>query len=185
MAETLFEDLDRGATLSDDGQYRYDLWRRWGPGPALGALMLNPSTADADKDDATIRTLMKFARREGCDGIKVRNLFAWRTSKPHFLRNAYAEGLDIVGELNDWWIEDLFTDRFGVRPILAAWGRVDWMFTAARANTVLGRFAPRLSVLDPTPYRGPTPHPLYLKDDTPIIRGPANPPIVRGPKRRV
>lgn len=39
------------AELSADRSYRYELGRRWGEGPLLPWIMLNPSTADALKDD--------------------------------------------------------------------------------------------------------------------------------------
>jgi len=35
------------AIISDCGQYRYRLSRRWGVAPAAMFVMLNPSTADA------------------------------------------------------------------------------------------------------------------------------------------
>ena len=76
MSRQLFQNADRGATISTDGRYRYDLWRQWEPGPRLGFIMCNPSTADADLDDPTIRRCVGFARREGFAGITVRNLFA-------------------------------------------------------------------------------------------------------------
>ena len=37
------------AVLSDCGQYRYLLTRRWGPGPTATFTMLNPSTADGGR----------------------------------------------------------------------------------------------------------------------------------------
>lgn len=43
-----------GAELSECGRYRYKLWRIWDQEtPPVMFLMLNPSTADANKDDPT------------------------------------------------------------------------------------------------------------------------------------
>ena len=62
------------AILSACGRYRYLLSRRWGDGPELGVVMLNPSTANASQDDPTIRRLYGFAEAHttyGVIGIKV------------------------------------------------------------------------------------------------------------------
>ena len=75
----------RGADVSECGQFRYLLWRSWGPGRRLLFIMLNPSTADADQDDPTIRKCMGFARRLKFDGIEVVNLFAFRATDPRDL----------------------------------------------------------------------------------------------------
>lgn len=41
--------------MSEDGRYRYRLWRQWDRGPVMAWIMLNPSTADAHTDDPTTR----------------------------------------------------------------------------------------------------------------------------------
>lgn len=79
--------MQRGAVLSLDGVYRYHLWRRLGPGDrSLGFVMLNPSTADANEDDPTIRKCVGFARTLGYDMVEVCNLFALRSTDPKGLR---------------------------------------------------------------------------------------------------
>jgi hypothetical protein len=77
-------EVRKTAVLSDRGTYRYRLTRQWDLGKAmLPVCMLNPSTADAEKDDPTIKALMRFAGNWGYGGITVINLFAVRTSQPH------------------------------------------------------------------------------------------------------
>lgn len=74
--------IQKEASISGCGRYRYALHRWWGHGTTLGFIMLNPSTADADIDDPTIRRCMGFARDFGYDGIRVFNLYAYRATKP-------------------------------------------------------------------------------------------------------
>lgn len=81
------EDMLRTADISDCGRYRYQLTRRWGDGPLLEFIMLNPSKADAHIDDPTIRRCIAFAKRWGYGGIVVRNLYAWRATDPAELVN--------------------------------------------------------------------------------------------------
>lgn len=85
------------AVLSDDGVYRYSLTRRWADGPSVRWVMLNPSTADAEVDDPTIRRCVSFARRWGYGSIVVHNLFALRATDPRELR----QHPDPVGPDND------------------------------------------------------------------------------------
>lgn len=96
--------IARGAGISSDGVYRWWLTRCWRvAGPWVHFLMLNPSTADADMDDPTIRRVMGFARDWGFSGVVVTNLFALRATDPTVLWNTGIEHghAHIVGELND------------------------------------------------------------------------------------
>lgn len=68
------------AVISDCGRYRYRLTR--GQVPFVAWLMLNPSTADAQVDDPTIRRCTRFADRWGYGGIIVVNIYPFRSSSP-------------------------------------------------------------------------------------------------------
>ncbi|MCY4479126.1 MAG: DUF1643 domain-containing protein [Rhodospirillales bacterium] len=79
--------LDQGASISGCGRFRYRLWREWGRnfGEGSGTLAfagLNPSSADADEDDPTVRKLVGFARRLGCMRLEVVNAFARIATHP-------------------------------------------------------------------------------------------------------
>ena len=113
--------MDKDAYVSADGKYRYWLSRIWDRNVRpLAYIMLNPSTADANKDDPTIRRCIGFAKRDGFGGILVLSLFAYRAAKPSELKNAY----DRFGPENDYWIEKLLGgSRFDPSaPIVCAWG---------------------------------------------------------------
>ena len=82
--------LDRGASFSDCGQYRYRLWREWGMnfGEGSGTLAfagLNPSTADGEIDDPIVRKLVGFAKRLGCVRLEIVNAFARVETNPRNL----------------------------------------------------------------------------------------------------
>ena len=72
----------RQAVLDPTGRYRYFLARDWGNGPRVAFVMLNPSTADAEKDDATIRRCVGFAKLWGFASLGVVNLYGFRCTSP-------------------------------------------------------------------------------------------------------
>lgn len=112
--------LARGANMSPCGVYRYSLWRTWDDKkPRLPFICLNPSTADANIDDPTIRRCIGFARREKLGGIVVANLFALRATDPQELRRhdiAYGPGnyKALLDFMHDALIENM--------AIVCAWG---------------------------------------------------------------
>jgi hypothetical protein len=72
-----------GALFDPTGQYRYTLWRCWQPqGKRVAFVMLNPSTADAESNDPTIRRCIGFAQSWGYGALEVVNLFSFRTPHP-------------------------------------------------------------------------------------------------------
>ena len=68
--------MTRLATFSTCGRYRYTLTRIWGEpdGERAAFILLNPSTADAEKDDPTIRRYIAYARAWGFAGVEILNL---------------------------------------------------------------------------------------------------------------
>lgn len=112
--------FDRGATLSPCRLYRYSLWRVWDQDlPQVVWVMLNPSTADANDDDLTLKKCQGFARQWGFGGVLVLNLFAWRETDPEALVACAAKGADIVGPENDTHLRlGLLTAHL----VVCAWG---------------------------------------------------------------
>jgi hypothetical protein len=107
--------MQKHATLSDCGTFRYRLLRKWGCGSPLLFVMLNPSTADAEEDDPTIRRCVKFAQAHDYGALEVVNLFAYRATDPKDLRRAGYP----VGPENDHHIAEAVRDSAGV---CVAWG---------------------------------------------------------------
>lgn len=107
--------LERKAVIDSTQQYRYLLTRRWAVGLELCFIMLNPSTADALVDDATIRKCVGFARRMGFGAIRIVNLYAFRATKPKDMLGR----LDPIGPANDSYIAEAIHE---CKTIVCAWG---------------------------------------------------------------
>lgn len=165
-APTLFEaDVRKGAFVSECQQYRYWLTREWDKGGDLLAfVMLNPSTADAELDDPTIRRCVGFAKREGRGGIVVVNLFAARATQPDDMFKMK----EPEGERNlDQWMSWLRHER---TKVVCAWGAD----SRARIQACkFKRFAAEHNVdlwcLGLSKDGSPK-HPLYLRGDAPLQR---------------
>lgn len=145
------------ARLSECGTYRYELRREWSSAPLACFVMLNPSTADANVDDRTIRRCVGFARSWGNGGIVVVNLFALRSKHPSEL----ARHADPVGPKNDDFIRSALALRWVT--VVCAWGADP--LVASRSPRVLslireaGHKPQCLRLTEAT--RAPE-HPLYL-----------------------
>lgn len=88
-----------GADFSDDRVYRYSLWREWLPRKSRVLFcMLNPSTADENRNDPTVERCQVRAMRDGFGSFEVVNLFALRGTNPACLTRA---GIDPVGHRNN------------------------------------------------------------------------------------
>lgn len=151
-----------GARLSEDGRYRYLLWRSWDMTlPTMTFVMLNPSTADADMDDPTIRRCIGFAKRDGCGELVVVNLFGYRTHDPKVLLEAMDAGVDPFGPDQDEVMGTALNQHSG--PLVAAWGA----HGAARA--AMHKLPDIPMVCLGTTKSGAPRHPLYVKGDQPLV----------------
>lgn len=153
------------AIFSKCGTYRYTLTRRisqpirW-VRPAL-FIMLNPSTADEIKDDPTIRRCISFAKREGCTGLTVVNLFALRATNPKEL----LKHEDPIGPENDKIIQDMLRlHRIGI--VVAAWGAHP--LAHERGKKVMKMFDGNILCLGTTKDGSPR-HPLYVKSAQELV----------------
>jgi hypothetical protein len=87
------------AVFSADGRYRYRLTRDLGGKTTVTFIMLNPSTADANLDDPTIRRCKGFAKDWGYGRLIIVNLFAFRATDPRDMWKAHELGVNVIGEL--------------------------------------------------------------------------------------
>lgn len=158
---------DRGADISPCGRYRYSLWRRWDSAkPDVLWVMLNPSTADADADDQTIRKCVKFARRWGFGGIRVCNLYPWRATDPSDL----PRGPEVFGEMpagHDRNAEALRQASAGAGLVVAAWGANVGPWSSQPTVVMAALLDATVLVHALTVTKGGHPgHPLYVPDAT-------------------
>lgn len=163
-APTLFEYAPKSsAALSPDGIYRYSLLRTWrGDGPLDMWIMLNPSTADATKDDPTIRRCIGFSKSWGSAGLVVVNLYAYRATKPFDLWAAQSRGVDIIGPDTDSWITAHAQTAMG--RVICAWGAHGEPRRIAQVVALLRGEGRRPLALGVTQGGQPR-HPLYLRGD--------------------
>ena len=74
-------------TASDDNVHRYFLSRVWDEDkPPMLVIGLNPSMADAENDDPTIRKCIAYARQYGYGSLAMLNLFSIRMTDPKGLK---------------------------------------------------------------------------------------------------
>lgn len=151
------EGVEGGAVFSEDGDYRYLLSRAWARGSGFVAFIgLNPSTAEAEYDDPTVRKCCHWAREWGFGGMYMLNLYAYRATDPAMMRAA----ADPIGPKNDGWIAR--TVRTSVIAV-CAWGS---SVKEERWRPIAESVPPdKRYCLGRTKYGHPK-HPLYLANAT-------------------
>ncbi len=165
----------RSAYISECGLYRYTLSRDWDQDlPCVYWIMLNPSTADATKDDPTIRRCINYSKAWGFGGAAILNLFAYRATQVKDLKQAHKDGIDIIGPENNWQLRTVATvvnpkkskDKHGNITIkkkddiaIAAWGNDGVL--GDRSQEVLKLFEEIRCLRINKKSKQPS-HPLYL-----------------------
>ena len=144
--------ISRFADISNDKKDRFSLSRIWdSKKPKALYIMLNPSYADDESDDPTIRRLIFFSKKFKFGGFYVTNLFTQITPYPKELNmdnNSKKKNLKIISALIKK--SDL---------IVYAWG-----------NLVSEPLQLRKLIESPLCFginkNGTPKHPLYLSSDT-------------------
>ena len=155
--------------FSEDRVYRYTLWRDFEcddifqPPRFFNSFVqfigLNPSTADENNDDPTIRRCIQFAKDWGYGSFCMTNLFAFRATDPRVMKlHKWPIGADNTNQIMD------VAGEAGL--IVAAWGRDGSHM--GRGEQVLSA----LASIGKSVYHlglngdGTPKHPLYLRGDT-------------------
>jgi hypothetical protein len=160
----------RAASFSKDGLHRYWLRREWDPRrPTIASLSINPSVADARRDDQTIRKDVGFAHRWGFGSLWKLNLFT----------RVATESRDLLIHPKDEWNgpEANETIRWIVRDVqrvLIAYGRFQHLRADVDRRSLQVRAILRAEVHCPVGtfgrnQDGSPPHPLMLPYSTPFV----------------
>lgn len=149
---------EKTAVISDCKKYRYLLRRVWDVmKPRALIVMLNPSTADAKQDDATVRSVTRLCDSLGFGSYEVVNLFAFRATDPKELGKNF---LHIIGPKNDDCIEAAL-HRCDL-PIVA-WGANQLAIDRGRTViSMIRQHRPAVFCFDANKDKSPK-HPLYIK----------------------
>lgn len=154
------------AEISECGRYRSYLAREWGDLVRYALWIgMNPSTADAEFDDPTVRKEWQITRRLGYGAYYKANCMDYRATKPADL---LAPGVVACTPGN---IPAVLRMAEGAALVVAAWGKppkrmqvhVNMMAMALRAAGI------DLWCMD-TNTDGSPRHPLFLPLDTPLVR---------------
>lgn len=152
--------IQKGAKFSDDKIYRYRLWRFWDKRKGLVLFIgLNPSTADENVDDPTIRRCIGFASDWGYGGLLMGNIFAFRNTYPETLKLCT---VDPIGVEND---AELRAMNAEAKLTVLAWG--NWGTYKDRGHEV-ERMFPNAWNLGYSKQGQPR-HPLYLPKNAMLL----------------
>lgn len=154
-------DTPSGATFSACEKYRYLLWRRWSDDlPPLVVCLLNPSTADAVKNDPTVERCERRARAMGRGGLVVTNLFAYRATDPAEMKRQD----NPVGPEND---ASIVAASAVAGEVYCGWGTHGNFRNRAACVQFLLRSVPIYAFKRTK--AGLPQHPLYVSYDEPIV----------------
>lgn len=155
------------AEISECGRYRYRLDRDLQPAGIVVAFFgVNPSRADAERDDPTSMKWKHFARQLGARKYIAGNPFALRS---HDVKEL-AVAADPVGWQNHWYLQQIIGEADVLVP---CWGSRAKLLPALRANldalrSMLFASGKPIRIFGLTASGDPK-HPLMLSYTTPLI----------------
>lgn len=163
--------MTRDAHFSKDGLHRYWLRREWdATRPAVASLGINPSVADAARDDQTIRKDVGFAQRWGFGCVWKLNLFT----------RVATEARDLLNLPKDEWNGPEANETIrrivrGVERVVIAHGRFEHLRAEVDRRALEVRIILRAEAPCPVGTLGRNkdgspPHPLMLPYSTRFVK---------------
>ena len=156
MALSINNNILRKAKFSIDKKHRYELSRHWDLSKSdILFIMLNPSIANEDIDDPTIKRLISFTREFKHGGFFVANLFTYITP--------YSKTLDTSIGLTKQNLKTIKNLVNKVDEVIYAWG-----------NSIKEPQELKNLVKNPKCFgknlNGTPKHPLYLSSNSKLIK---------------
>jgi len=149
------------AHFSECGDYRYLLTREFGGESTCLFVMLNPSTANAEQDDPTIRRCISFAQREDFGRLEVVNIYGFRSASPAVLFAAD----DPIGDKND---SEILAALDRATSVIVAWGNHAEPERATVVQRLIEHSGKPMKCFGLTKLGQPK-HPLYLSSDAELV----------------
>lgn len=164
--------MKKTAHISLCEKYRYDLSRIWDQehnGLLYAYIGVNPSTANASIDDATVRKWIGFTQRNDGRGFIVGNVFAYRSTDVKQLANEN----DPVGVQNNWYLNQIMEQADIIVP---CWGSINkvpkelqYRFDEVHRLIDTHKCKGKPVLCFGTTKNGSPKHPLMLGYNTPLI----------------
>lgn len=151
---------DSGASFSNDRKHRYSLWRIWDRDkPLVMFIGLNPSTANENDNDPTIKSVCRIAKHNGYGGVYMMNCWTYVSTDPAGI---------MTNPMADQQNANLITVIASkCKDVVFAWG--NFPIVKQRGKDVeLQQMFPRALVLKLNKNGSPL-HPLYCKSTTQLI----------------
>ena len=159
-------DVGNECIFSEDRRHRYTLRHVWDERlPPAMVIGLNPSTADEQKLDPTLRRVRGLLKADGFGSFVMTNLFAFRATDPKSMMCTD----DRIGPANDSILRSVASEVLLAQGrIIAAWGiHGSWK---DRDKEVVRLLSPaELWVWELTDAGQPR-HPLYLPGGTKLVK---------------
>ena len=154
--------IHKSAIISQDKKYRYLLTRVWNRDKGgILFILLNPSIADADIDDPTIKKCINIAINCDKGYIEVVNLFAYRATNPKVMKSY----IDPIGKENDKYIIEA-ANKADI--IVLGWGeKGDHLNRDSKVLSLLCSEKVYSLCLNKS---GKPKHPLYCKRNSELIK---------------